>query len=131
MRRPCAGTLWRYDTNFGRGCNVCGFSTGLFYGSGLGIFIIFVFEFDILTERGRLRCSDSGFARSAEAVVRDRLYRGFRNLGKPVRRTTELEDALPELYRHARAVLEGAERPRSSAQDALNTYEACMRIAKQ
>ena len=91
----------------------------------------FVFEFDILTERGRLRFSDSGFARSAEAVVRDRLYRGFRNLGKPVRRTTELEDALPELYRHARAVLEGAERPRSSAQDALNTYEACMRIAKQ
>lgn len=88
-----------------------------------------VTEFDILAERARIRFTDSGGLISIQRVVEDRLFKGYRVLGRPSTTRTGLIDALAELTRHFVAVLDGIDSPRSTLADALKSHAACLDLA--
>ena len=87
-------------------------------------------EFDILTEKARLRFSNVTRDLLIQKVVDDKVFKGYRILGTPKKRKTGLFGTLPELARHSVAVLDCRELPRSTVTDALKSYAACLTLAK-
>ncbi|MEK7613216.1 MAG: Gfo/Idh/MocA family oxidoreductase [Patescibacteria group bacterium] len=80
-----------------------------------------LFELDILTSKGRLRFIESGQKLMIERPHKDPLYRGFVTLGRASIQKTGLHDALPNLYRHAIAVLDGKKSASPNLTEALKT----------
>lgn len=80
-----------------------------------------VFELDILASRGRLRFVNGGRQLLIERPQPDPLYRGFKTLGKAHIVHTDIQHALPNLYRHALAVLGGTARPHPNLTEAVQT----------
>ncbi|MDO8518153.1 MAG: Gfo/Idh/MocA family oxidoreductase [bacterium] len=80
-----------------------------------------VFEIDILMSRGRVRFVNGGRQLLIERPKPDPMYRGFKTLGTARSIQTNIQDALPNLYRHALAVLDGTTRPHPSIAEALAT----------
>lgn len=88
-----------------------------------------ILELDILTDKKRIRFTDNGHAVETQGIIPDPVYAGFRTFGPMKREASELEHALPELARHAIAVLDGKEPARSTTDNALKTFETCQRFA--
>ena len=89
-----------------------------------------IFELDILTEKKRIRIVDEGRTILFQDVVADPLYKGFKILSREQSKKTNLDRALPELYKHAVNVLDGKEISSSTLDNALTTEEACTRLAR-
>lgn len=87
-------------------------------------------EFDIFTEKARLRFTNSGIDLSVQKVVADKIYKGYHVLGATRTEKTGLLRTLSELARHAVAILDGKERPRSTLSDALKTHATCLALAR-
>ena len=68
---------------------------------------------------------------SIQKPKNDTAFKGYRILGPAQIRSTGLFGMMSELARHAVAVLDGAEEPRSTVKDALATYAACVELAKR
>jgi predicted dehydrogenase len=88
------------------------------------------FELDILMQKKRVRLIDEGFLISTEDVIKDPIFEGFKKLAAPVLEKTNLDNAMPNLYAHAVAVLDGTEMPQSSLENALKTHAACSQFAR-
>jgi len=84
-----------------------------------------LFEFEILTEKGRLRFIDEGFSLITQEIIPDPIFKGYRILGSPKIQKTKLINAMPSLIEHAVMVLDGKEVIRSTVEDAIATQEAC------
>ncbi len=89
-----------------------------------------LFEFEILLEKKRLRFIDEGFFLVSQDVVPDPVFKGYRTLGKGTVRKTGLINSMSFLMKNAVAVLDGAEKPLSSLEEALKTEDACFRVRK-
>lgn len=87
-----------------------------------------LFELDILAEKARLRFIDGGTRLLIEHPQKDPVYRNFRSLGKARMVHTRLHDALPALYRHAVAVLDGREEPSPSLREAMESERLIMSL---
>lgn len=87
-----------------------------------------LFELDILAEKARLRFVDGGTRLLMEHPQKDPVYRDFRSLGKAHIVRTKLHDALPALYRHAVAVLDGKEEPSPSLHEAMESERLIMSL---
>ncbi len=88
-----------------------------------------LFELDILTEKKRFHFTDEGFLLTTQDVVPDPTFPGLNMLGPSRAQDTGLKNALPALYVHAAAVLDGNEHARSTLLEALDTHDACMQFA--
>jgi predicted dehydrogenase len=89
-----------------------------------------MFEFDIMTEKGRIRFSDSGMEVTFQDVVDDPDWKGFRALGRPVTKKTHLIESMTNFVHHIVAVLDGTEQPESTALEALETNDICVRLVE-
>lgn len=88
-----------------------------------------VFEFDILTERKRLRFVEEGITLRSQEVVPDPYFKGFQTLGPAQEQKTGLISAMNALFSHAVRVLDGQELSRSTLESAIKTHEACQTFA--
>jgi predicted dehydrogenase len=87
-------------------------------------------EFDILTEKGRIRFSEEGQYVTLQQAVDDPVWKGFRALGRPRTKKTQLLKSMTYLIRHVVAVLDGTEQPESTALEALDTNDVCVRLVE-
>ncbi len=86
-------------------------------------------EFDMITEKKRIRFVDDGFFVGDQKVIPDPIFPGFMTLEKAVAKATGMDTAMAELAAHAVRVIEGAEKSRSTLMSALKTHEACMQFS--
>lgn len=87
-----------------------------------------LFEFEITTEKKRIRFVDEGFGLVTQDVIADPLYKGYQILGKQKRTKTGLISALPSLMKHVVNVLDGKERALVTIDDALRTQRTCFQL---
>jgi predicted dehydrogenase len=87
-----------------------------------------LFEFEIFAEKTHLRFADEGFTLIEQKVIRDPVHEGYRILGQPKQRKSQLALALPNLIAHAVDVLDGRKKPLSSLEEGLKTQEACFQL---
>ncbi len=88
----------------------------------------YVFEFDIITEKRRIRFIDEGRQMVIQEVISDSVYPDDRVLGKATTKKTQLADAMTRMVEHVVCVADGKESPRSSLEEALRTQETCYRL---
>ncbi|OGG74750.1 hypothetical protein A3A37_01365 [Candidatus Kaiserbacteria bacterium RIFCSPLOWO2_01_FULL_52_36] len=87
-----------------------------------------LFEFEILTEKKRLRFINEGFSLVSQDVVPDPVFKGYSTLGKESVRKTGLIRSMSFLMKNAVAVLDGTEEPISSLEEALKTESTCLKL---
>lgn len=87
-----------------------------------------LFEFEIITEKKRIRFVDEGFGLVTQDVIADPLYGGYRILGKPKMIKTGLINTLPSLMKHAVNVLDEKEHVLVTLDDALRTQRTCFQL---
>ena len=87
-----------------------------------------VFEFEIITEKKRIRFSNFGFELSFQDAVPDPLYKGFRALSRPVTLATGLSHALENLVTHAVEVLDKRQKLMSTLSEGIETQKTCLQL---
>lgn len=88
----------------------------------------YILEFEILTEKRRIRFIDEGRRCVTQKVVADTVYKGDQVLGESKVIKTKLPDAMRNMVAHAVRVADKSERSRASIEDALKTQEACYKL---
>ena len=87
-----------------------------------------VFEFEIFTQKKRIRFTNFGFELSMQDVVPDPMYQGFRALAKPSVRKTGLDHMLEHLVDHAVEVLDKKVKPMSTLSEGIRTQQTCLQL---
>lgn len=90
-----------------------------------------LFEFDILTEKGRLRFTDAGFQFSKQIVQASPLYKGYSVLSRPITKNTKLKEALLQLVNNSIEHLEEKVKLWCDAKEAYATQVACLSLLKR
>lgn len=88
----------------------------------------YVFEFEIVTEKRRIRFIDEGRRVVIQEVVADTVYPEDRVLGESKIKKTQLADSMTAMVEHVIRVADGKESPHSSLEEALRTQETCYRL---
>ena len=88
----------------------------------------YVFEFEIVTEKYRIRFIDEGRRISIQKVERDTMYKDDRVLGKTKMKESKLNEAMTRMVAHAVSVADGVVQSHSSLEEGLRTQEACYKF---
>ena len=88
----------------------------------------YIFEFEIVTEKYRIRFIDEGRYVSTQKVERDTMYKDDRVLGKTKVKESKLNEAMTRMVTHAVGVADGVVQPHSSLEEGLRTQEACYKF---
>lgn len=87
-----------------------------------------VFEFEIFTEKKRLRFRDFGFELVMQNVIPDPILKGYRGLSEPRMIKTKLPHALSNLLDNAAGVMDGEEKELSPLAEGIKTQYACFKL---
>ena len=91
----------------------------------------FIFELDIICEKARLRFVNEGYSLVVQTVKSDAFFSGYRILGAPKERATQLDCAMYQMVNNVVDYLDGASSLISPIKNALITQKICFMLSKK